>query len=137
MLRAAEALGRLALESNFVPKEFARSVARERLAAYGWNEPEKLDPLQRLLDNGVLLQREAGIEGLLRFVLDPIAEMLAAIAWARELAKSPANCEKLIEALGSRKETGAGFRVAFHLVYHTYGKLYGWTWPEGIPLDLD
>jgi len=137
MLRAAEVLGKLALEPDFVPKELARSVARERLVAHGWDEPEKLDPLQRLLDNGILLQREAGIEELLRFVLDPIAEMLAAMAWARELAKSPDNCQKLFEALGTREESGAGFRAAFHLVYHTYGKLYGWTWPEGISLDLD
>jgi photosystem II stability/assembly factor-like uncharacterized protein len=136
MLRAAEALGRLALEPDFIPKEIPRSAARERLAAHGWKEPEKLDPLQRLLDNGVLLQREAGIDGLLRFVLDPISEMLAAMAWARELAKAPAQWEELTEVLGNHEEAGAGFRAALQVVYHTYGKLYGWTVPEGFSLDL-
>jgi RecA/RadA recombinase len=136
MLRAAEIVGKLALEPDFIPKELARSVARERLAAQGWKEPEKLDPLQRLIDNGVLLEREAGIDGLLRFVLDPIAEMLAAMAWARELAKSSVPPGELTAVLGSSEAAGAGFRTAFQVVYHTYGKLYGWTSLAGLSLDL-
>jgi hypothetical protein len=84
MLRAAEPLGRLSLGEDLVPREFLKSAARTTLSALGWDDPSKLDPIARLIENGVLREATAGTDNLLRFTLDPTAEFLTAFALAKE-----------------------------------------------------
>lgn len=59
MLKAAGLLAKLSLEPDFVPKEFVLWKARALLSENGWNFPASRDPIERLLDNGVLEQKVA------------------------------------------------------------------------------
>jgi len=78
MLKAAMLLARMALGDNFIPKEFFRDDATALLKENGWTEHKNLDPVQRLIDNGILKEKTALGFRLLRFTLDPVAENLAA-----------------------------------------------------------
>ena len=80
MLTAAKALARLAVGSDYIPKEFTRSDGLKCLQTDAPDLPAGVDPLRRLVDNGVLLSREIGATTSLRFALDPVAEFLAAEA---------------------------------------------------------
>ena len=128
MLRASEALGRLSLGNNFVPQEFSRDEAREILAAMGWKEPDKLDPLQRLIDNGVVIEKSAAATMILRFALDPVAEFLAATAYAKDCGTAYNCWAKLIAQVRDRGEKAAGFLTALTLVWQAYHD--GFNWPE-------
>jgi hypothetical protein len=111
MLKAAMALAKLALAGDFVPKEFFRDEAVNMLRGLGWSGPEKTDPIRRLIDNGVLMEKSLLVFRRLRFVLDPVAENLAAAAYVRACRADPACLNELRE-----KSAGArGFRAALEL----------------------
>src|ERR1035438_3492730 len=50
MLRAATVLAQLALSGDLVPKEFYADEAAIELRKAGWGDPQKLDPVRRLVD---------------------------------------------------------------------------------------
>ncbi|HKV40084.1 MAG TPA: hypothetical protein VJX67_12795, partial [Blastocatellia bacterium] len=91
---------------DFIPKEFSQDTARERLQAAGWIDPDKLDPLQRLIDNGVVREKTRGAFYRVRFELDPIAEFLSAAAWVEECGSN----ESLWADLFSRIDAQDGSR---------------------------
>lgn len=123
MLRAAKLLGKLALEHDFIPKEFSKEIARERLRAAGWTNPEKLDPIQRLLDNGVIIEKKAVLAiHRMRFALDPIAEFLAAAAWTEECSNN-----QLWNDLEQRSIAAPGFHTALQLIVQNYPTQLGHT----------
>ena len=68
----------------------------------GWADPQKLDPVQRLIDNGILMEKTAGGFSRLRFVLDPIPENLAAAHCAR-MCRRDAECLKNLRATLPRR----------------------------------
>jgi photosystem II stability/assembly factor-like uncharacterized protein len=111
MLRAAKLLGKLATGSDFIPKEFSMQSARESLRAAGWTDPEKLDPVQRLIDNGVLVEKKRGGFHVLRFELDPIAEFLSAAAWAEQCGSRISDWQDLKK----RSASAPGFQIALRL----------------------
>jgi len=122
MLRAAKVLGRLATESDFIPKEFSRGAARDRLQSAGWTDKRGPDPVQRLLDNGVLTERKCLSNYWLRFQLDPIAEFLSAAAWAED-------CGRNIDLWTNLKRDSAaasGFQIALRLTSRSSGLGLEW-----------
>lgn len=80
LIRAAKLLAREALGSDYIPKEIFRDDAGRLLRAEGLLTADR-DPLRRLIDNGIVDRRDRGGTPLIRFVLDPVAEHLAALAW--------------------------------------------------------
>jgi len=111
MLKAAMLLAKLALGDDFIPKEFFRDDATGLLKEDGWAEPQKLDPVQRLIDNGILIEKTALGYRRLRFALDPIAEHLAAARYVR-------SCRRDAEWLRKLKNDAAsapGFLAAVEL----------------------
>jgi hypothetical protein len=123
MLRAAKLLGRLALENDFIPKEFPKESARGRLIAAGWANPERLDPIQRPLDNGLIIEKTVVAVRVLRFVLDPIAEFLAAASWSEECGNDPTRWDDL----ESKCQAASGFQLALRLVKQEYSSQLGWN----------
>jgi hypothetical protein len=125
MFRAAELLGKLSLGQDFVPKEFAKSKARDLLksqaASFGQN-----DPIKRLTDNNVLREAQAGSDMLLRFVLDPIAEFLAAMAWAKECGTDESQWTELCHRVNGQSQPAPEFRQVLRIVWRTYGDRFGW-----------
>jgi len=111
MLKAAMLLAKLALGDNFIPKEFFRDDASELLKENGWAEPHKLDPVQRLIDNGILKEWTGGGFSRLRFVLDPIAENLAAAHYVRACRRDA----KCLEKLKNDAAKAPGFLAAVEL----------------------
>jgi hypothetical protein len=95
MLKAAMLLAKLALGGNFIPKEFLRDDATELLKENDWAEPQKLDPVQRLIDNGILSEKTVLGFRRLRFALDPIAENLAAAHYVRTCRRDAEGLKKL------------------------------------------
>jgi hypothetical protein len=95
MLRAATVLAKLALTGDFVPKEFYDDEAATALRQSGWADPQKLDPVRRLIDNGILIQKGPLVSRRLQFALDPIAEFLAATSWVRECGNGAGRLDNL------------------------------------------
>jgi hypothetical protein len=95
MRKAAMLLAKVALGDDFIPKDFFRDDATGLLKENGWAEPQKLDPVQRLIDNGILMEKTVGGFSRLRFVLDPIAENLAAAYYVRMCRQDPECLKKL------------------------------------------
>jgi hypothetical protein len=71
---------------------------------------------------------------LLRFPLDPVAEYLAATAWAKECGNDEARWGELIAKVRQRGEGAVGFLTALRLVWQAYGTDFDWpkilNWPE-------
>ena len=112
MLRAATVLAKLALGRDFIPKEFDAASAAAALRDAGWDNPQLLDPLQRLVDNGILIEKDPLISRHLRFALDPIADNLAAAAYVREAAKDAIQ----LTDLRAKAAKAPGFLNAIDLV---------------------
>jgi hypothetical protein len=131
MMEAAIALGRVAIDADtgtpsFVPREFPASRARAALTASGCPGPAGTDPIRRLIDNGVLLERTSGPETTVRFALDPIAEYVAAYGLARSCGSDLSAWQWLVAAIETRGEGAKGFEVALHLTWQAYGDRYRW-----------
>jgi photosystem II stability/assembly factor-like uncharacterized protein len=90
MLRAAKILAKLALGDDLIPKEFYAEEAAAELKRQGWADSQKVDPIQRLVDNGVLISKGELLRRL-KFVLDPIA----AAAHLQEARHDPARLRSL------------------------------------------
>jgi hypothetical protein len=123
MLRAAQTVAILALGSDLVPKEFSESEAQSALPAHEDDGPRVLD---RLLENGVLSRRDSGAETILRFVLDPVAEYLAAFAYAQRAGSHGTAWADLINN-AEAAEHADGFALALKLTWERYHRELGWA----------
>jgi photosystem II stability/assembly factor-like uncharacterized protein len=111
MHRAAMVLAKLALADDFIPKEFDGSDANDELRRSG-RDLQKLDPVQRLLDNGVLTSKGPLISRRLKFALDPVAEHLAAVAHFRENRHD----STALQEIRNQAKAAPGFLRAFYLI---------------------
>jgi len=116
MLKIAKALGKVALQPDFVPKEFSRTAAVSALKAVEEPVTNTYDPIERLKLNGVLIEKQGGLDCRLRFALDPIAEFLAAAAYAEELGSSTKAWDDILEST----KKALGFQSALKLVRQAY-----------------
>ena len=116
-LRAGMVLAKLALGDDFIPKEFFKDDARNALKQSGWTEQTKTDPIQRMVDNGILLEKTVVGHVRLRFVLDPVAENLAASAYVRE-CRGNVRC---LDELSSNAHVSPGFQAAVNLARRAWG----------------
>jgi hypothetical protein len=112
MIKIAKVLGRVALEPNFIPKEFSRSQALAALKTAGESVAETSDPIERLKLNGVVVEKEGGFDTRLRFAFDPIAEFLAAAEYHEEYGSDQTKWDAVVE----RSSQAPGFQSALKLV---------------------
>jgi hypothetical protein len=112
LLKVAQILAKISLGGDFVPKEFSRSEATEEIGEPEYNS----DPLQRLVLNTVLIEKQGGRENRFRFALDPVAEFLAAV-WYGE--RCGFDREKWGE-IKTKSSIAPGFRIALELVQQAY-----------------
>jgi hypothetical protein len=120
MFVAAEVMARIALGEDFVSKEFRTSTARSALNGACRRKLEEADPIQRLVDNGVLRREQAGTDALLRFTLDPVAEFLCAGACAKEFGSDPERWNNLDQKISERGAAAEGFQQALRLTRQSY-----------------
>jgi hypothetical protein len=124
MLRACQRLAVASIVPGFLPKEIPLPEARTAVDPDGAT-------IQKLVESGVLAQRSAGAESILRFALDPVAEYLAAFALAREAGASEESWERLASSIDNQ-ERAKGFGLALRLTLERYSQDFGWAeaWPE-------
>ncbi|MBZ5615886.1 MAG: hypothetical protein LAO23_17910 [Acidobacteriia bacterium] len=126
MLKVAKILGKTAVGKDYVPKEFSRNDAIAELKAAGEVVSASSDPTVRLRMNGVLLEKPEGIDTRLRFALDPVAEFLAAAAYAEECGSDTDQWNKVL----SQSTHAPEFQIALKLTREAYGKARGWAEPQ-------
>lgn len=76
LVKVVELLGSMSVEDNYITKDIEKGIARNRIST----ELPYItgDPLQRLLDNNIIYEKERLGTYLLRFNLDSMAEVTAA-----------------------------------------------------------
>jgi HEAT repeat protein len=119
----AKALAWACVQSQFYPNPILRTAAIAALAAVGQAEPEThLDYLETKLR---LIETVGASQDRLRFCLDPLAEYLAALAVAEQVACNPEQWQPLIlDAVAQLKQTVPldtmrGFLLALRDVWQT------------------
>lgn len=127
MFRIAELLAELSLGEEFVPRAFTRTQARLALQTSALNTVAGVDAIQRLLDSGILLQRDAGTEVLLQFTVDPIGEYLAAMAKAKKCGSDRTCWAQLYSRVPEKNKASEGFQTALNLIVDRYAAEYGWA----------
>jgi hypothetical protein len=121
MIRIAKVLGKLALGPDFTPKEFYRAQALAEMKSGGETITDACDPIERLKLNGVLIEKEGGLDVRLRFALDPIAEYLAAVAYFEDCGSDQPKWDVLMD----QSKPAPGFRSALKLVRQAYERESG------------
>jgi hypothetical protein len=116
MVKVAKTLAKTALGANFIPKEFTRSAALAALSSAGETVTAACDPVERLKLNGILKEKQGGMDVQLRFELDPVAEILAAAAYGDDCGHDPQKWAALLE----QSATAPGFQSALKLVRQSY-----------------
>jgi chaperonin GroL len=84
MIFAVRLLAPCSLGTDYIPREFYRDEAEAALKEAGMSE-ENVDIISRLVTNGVIIERSVAGTKILRFVLDPLSEYLAALYWLDRL----------------------------------------------------
>jgi hypothetical protein len=127
-LPASVRTGRLYAEQgeDFRLKRIDRQVAEMALAKESLLGND-LNPLQRLIDNQVLEQRQEGGGFLIAFSLDRVAENLAAFAHVNRCKSNTEAWKELIEKVMTQREQARGFLAALKITHQFYADKYGWT----------
>ena len=143
MLMVVKALGRAALEPDFVPKdlesgEIGRAIERARSKYLDGSGSAGVDAetiVRRLVANDVVEWRSVAGNEWLRFKFDPVAEYMAALDLLEDCGSSDADWAALLEKLEREDFAGAGFLSCLFDVVSTYGDTF--AVPEGARQKLD
>jgi hypothetical protein len=125
MLKVAKILGKTAVGKDYIPKEFSKNDAIADLKAASEAVSDSSGPIVRLTKNGVLLEKSGGLETRLRFAFDPVAEFLAAVAYAEECGDNAGQWTWIF----SQSTQAPEFQRALKLTWDAYGKTKGWAKP--------
>jgi photosystem II stability/assembly factor-like uncharacterized protein len=115
MLKIAELLGRLSLGDNFLPKDFTEEEARKAISQMHPNITA--DPIQRFIDNGILIRKTYLANEYFRFNLDPLAEYLAASKLYTEHNTNREELQAFIEEVNNLHEEAQEFKMAFSQIF--------------------
>ena len=110
---------------DFRPKRVPKTQLQEALNKAELDKTS--DPLQRLLDNQVLEQKDIGAGTLIAFALDPIAEYAAAFAHAQDSGRDEKRWDELWGRVADQGENAAGFSEALRVVHEIYARDFGWA----------
>ncbi len=124
MMEAAKVIARVELGDDFRPKRVEKSKLREALKQA--DMPEKSDPIQRLLDNQVLESKDIGGSTLIAFALDPIAEYVAAFAYAMECDGDTQRWVALRARVANLGCEAAGFSEALRITHEVFAREFRW-----------
>lgn len=125
MLQVGELLGDLSVaRTNFRVQEFKKTEALKALNQFGPKALGEIDPLRRLVDNGVLKTKERATDIFYWFALEPIAQYLAAMKMGRDCSNCPEKWRDLEERI-TRAEAN-DFLEKLRVVQTVYGESYGW-----------
>ncbi|HZX33525.1 MAG TPA: hypothetical protein VFF03_19395, partial [Rhodocyclaceae bacterium] len=131
LLDAAYALAIASVGERFSPQAFSRNRV---MAAQKGNSVLAEAQTFAALEKAGLLQSpvQVGNDAMYRFLLDPVAEYLAAFGYADECGGDRQRWRDLLAKVGEREES-KGFRLALENIYRAYRDLKGY--PDGVYPD--
>lgn len=113
VIEVAELMARLSLNEKFVPGDFKASAINELLAKDA--QYNGIDAVQRFLDNEIITSRQSLGILYLRFILDPLAEYLAASRLYDE-CKQTGDLQELEWKINRAATDSPGFKIVFDQV---------------------
>ena len=119
-LEALKTIARLVVGRNFIPGKVQWKAAEEALQNAREHVPSLI--LDRLMKAGLIAVDRNGLELMLQFVLDPLAEYCAAFAYAQECGFDLSKWEDLARKLNSWKSLATGFQTALESVAKSYAE---------------
>lgn len=117
VLRVAMIVAKASLGEDLVPAKVRMSVALNLINQASIANGESW--LELLRDAGVLVVSTMQAYTCVAYLLDPLAEYLAAYSWAEEIQKNGAALQDLQERFTVSSFKGDGFRTALQLILQT------------------
>jgi len=117
-LSAVKVLALLTLGTRFVPGRVPYAAASAAILAASIKNPTKC--LDALVAAGILSEEEEGLTRSVRFVLDPLAEVCSAYAYAERCGSDLSQWAQLGRNLASAGGLAAGFDRCLKAVITTY-----------------
>ena len=117
--KAAVIVAFVELGEDFRPKPISKFLLREKLRDH-CGVLGDIDFVERMTGSGLLVERRHGTDALVEFVLDPLAECLAAYEHAARCGTDPAKWALLLARVVDRAKSGSGFLLALHMNHAAY-----------------
>jgi hypothetical protein len=117
-LESLKALSVLSLGDQFAPGRFGWERAVEALLPIAGTGAQVI--LNKLVSAGLLATERMGLQVLVQFVLDPLAEFCAAYAYAQRCGANRSEWRKLAASVKGAAEGAHGFRTALSSVVSAY-----------------
>lgn len=136
--RAAVLIAFAELGEDFRPKPVQVAHVEQALRSDPRLAGSAIDHVGRLEDNGLLVRHISGAEATVEFILDPLAECLAAFEHARLAGPDPGRWQSLIDKISARGQDARGLMLALRMTHSAYGAALGFpavTFPD-VPVGL-
>lgn len=118
--RAATIVAVIELGDDFRPKPVDAATVDSALGADAKLASTQIDFLQRFQENGLLNRTTVGDQSFVEFVLDPLAECLAAFSHARRCGADSAQWDLLVGQVAARGDLAQGFMLALRMNHNAY-----------------
>ena len=134
--RAASIVAFVELGDDFRPKPVSAATVQQALIAEPMlPETTSVGFLQRLQDNGLIVRRIVGTVSSVEYILDPLAECLAAFEHARRCGSDQTQWSDLIHRVSARGEPAKGFMLALRMNHAAYADVLDFphvTFPDSL-----
>jgi photosystem II stability/assembly factor-like uncharacterized protein len=123
--RAATIIACTELGDDFRPKRVNDATVHQALMADPQIQASKVDFIDRFVQNGLLSRRIIGFESSVEYLLDPLAECLAAYALALQCGASLERWHALVQRIAGMGTGAQGFMAALRMNHEAYAKDFG------------
>jgi hypothetical protein len=123
--RAATIIACAELGDDFRPKRMNDATVHGALMADPQIQATKVDFIDRFVQNGLLSRRTIGFESSVEYLLDPLAECLAAYARALQCGGSLERWNALVQHVADLGTGAQGFMAALRMNHEAYAKDFG------------
>lgn len=123
--RAATIIACAELGDDFRPKQVDDATVHQALMADQQIQATGIDFIDRFVQNGLLSRRTIGFDTSVEYLLDPLAECLAAYAHARHCGASRERWDMLVQRVVAMGAGAQGFMAALRMNHEAYAKEFG------------
>ena len=103
-------------------QDFPLEEGQAALKTAGWPDFDKVDPVKRLVINGVIVIRASAARDMIAFTLDPVAEYLAAAALIEASEHEPDGKAKMFEKVRGAGQSAKGFLFSLQQTVKLYNR---------------
>jgi len=133
--RAAGIIACTELGEDFRPKGVGDDKVHQALMADQQIEATGIDFIDRFVQNGLLSRRTIGITSSVEYLLDPLAECLAAYMHACRCGTSHELWDQLIQGVNGMGAGAHGFMAALRMNHEAYAQEFGFP-PVVFPIAI-